>query len=86
MDVVGRGGDHAALGVEVAQQHVDRVPAQHVVETVGVLGDAAVDVDTGSLAVAGELGGDLDDRGLLDTADLSPFGQSVFLRGLENHL
>lgn len=86
IEVVLRACDHAALGVEVAQQHVDRVPAENVVETVGVLGDAAMHVDTGSLAVAGELGGNLDDRLLLDTADLGPLGQCALLRGLENQL
>ncbi len=86
MDIVLRGRYHTALGVEVAQQHIDRVPAQHVVETVGVLGDAAVDVDTGGLAVAGELGSDLDNRLFLNAANLCPLGQSMFLCGLEDQL
>ena len=78
--------DHAALPVEVADQHVQVHQSRDVVEPVGVLGRAPVHVHARLLAVGGELHGHvLDDLGRA-AADLRPLGDGLLLGGFQHDL
>jgi hypothetical protein len=70
--VVSRGLDQAALPVPIADEGIQGIDGQDVVEAVRVLRDAPVRVGHRALAVGGELSRQLDDRRRLDAADLRP--------------
>jgi len=72
--------------VEIAQQRVERVPGQDVVEAVGVLADAAVDVRHGAPAVPREFARDVFDVLGVETADLSPALERLLVGRVADHL
>ena len=86
VDIEGRGGDHPAPPVEVADEQVEVHEAGDVVKTVGVLGRAAVDIHTGLLAVAGELPGHSFDGGGVRAAEGCVFGDGFFPGGVQHEL
>jgi hypothetical protein len=77
---------HAALPVVVADQQIQSEPREDVIEAVGVLADAAMDIDSSLLAVAGELSRQLDDIPHGDVADGAPLFERLRGRRLPQNL
>ncbi len=82
----GAGDTHTALPVEVTEHGVDGVPCEHVVESVGVLTNAAMDIYRGVFAIAGQLAGDSGDIVGFEAADGAPVDVGFFERGFLDEL
>jgi len=80
------GDDHPPFPVVVPQQQVKVHQGGDVVEAVGVLGRAAVDIDAGLAAVGGELFGYLFDDTGVDAAELGVLGDRHFPGGFLHDL
>ncbi len=83
---IGGGFDQAAGVVVVADEGVEGVPGQDVVEAVGVLADAAMNIGDRLLAVIGEFKGDFFNVTHTHAADVGPFGQGVLVGGVADDL
>jgi hypothetical protein len=62
----------AAFAVVVPEEHIDAHPRKDVVKSVGVLGDATVDINGGAATMTGEFTSDVDDIAFAHAGDFTP--------------
>jgi hypothetical protein len=80
-DIEGGCGDDPTFAIEIAQEHVDAHPGEHVVESIGVLGHAAMEFHSGPTAVRSELANHVNRVARTDPRQFAPFIKAVLLRG-----